>query len=185
MKPGRILCLGMLLLFTGKAFSQQEYRNLSLGASAGKGYAIDFGYGKRTHDPGGHDTGWDLLFSLWTPEYRLPISTDNTPQTTLDDYLGGAYIESSRENILGIGIGTRYVFKPFTVGGMFDLVLDQHIDYYYNPSNNSRTQDRQDATLGGWTGTISCYITDRITLNGYYGTRRGINAGLSWNFIDP
>lgn len=164
---------------------QIAYQNLSVGASFGKGYAVDGSYGRRIRDSSGHDQGWDLIFSLWTPAYRFPLATDNNPQLTDNDVADGAYLEDTKENMIGFGLGVRYVFKPVAIGGMFDLILDNHIDFYHNPVTNTRSQLREDNTLGGWTGSISMYVAERITLNGFYGTRRGINVGLAWNIIDP
>lgn len=164
---------------------QEEYRIMSVGASAGKGYAIDFSYGKRETISGEADRGADLLVSLWTPDYRIPIPADNTRETTSEDYYAAAYLEDSKDYTLGMAIGTRYAVKPFAVGAMFDLVLNNHFDYYRNPIDNSRSHLRTDTTLGGWTGTIALCVTDKLTADGFYGTRRGINVGLMWNFISP
>lgn len=176
----------MVLVASGDpAHAQGEYQNLSLGASAGKGYAFDLSYGKRSRDSGGHDAGWDLAASLWTPEYRIPITRDNSPTTGLGDTFEGAYIEETKDNLIGIGLGVRYVLKPLAAGAMFDMVVDTRYDFYRNPVDNTRSHLREDMVLGGWTGTVSVYISERITANGFYGTRRGINVGLAWNIIDP
>lgn len=181
-----LFLLVIIVLNPYAARSQEQfYQNLSLGASAGKGYGIDASYGKRVNDPGGHDAGWDLAFSLWSPEYRFPLSFDNTRAANEIDYFDGAYIENTTENALGIGMGARYVIRPFAFGGMFDLIFENRADHYRNPVDNSRSVSHEDATVGGWTGTMAVYLADRITLNGFYGTRRGINVGLAWNIIDP
>jgi hypothetical protein len=164
---------------------QGEYQNLSLGASAGKGYAFDLSYGKRLRDPLGHDSGWDLAVSLWTPEYRIPVTRDNTPATTVDDVGSGAYVEETKDNLIGVGLGARYVSRPVMVGGMFDMVVDTRYDYYRHPADGSRSHLREDMILGGWTGTVSVYVLERVTVNAFYGTRRGVNIGLAWNIVDP
>lgn len=163
---------------------QEEYHIMSIGASLGQGYAIDFSYGKREKVSGEADRGADLLISLWTPNYGSPIPTDNTPEMTADDYYTGD-LQGSKDYTLGTGIGARYAIKPFAVGGMFDLVLNHHFDHYRNPFDNSISHLRTDATLGGWTGTIAVVISDNLTADGYYGTRRGLNVGLAWNIINP
>ena len=186
MKSIRLILLGIFLSFFGNsARSQTDYQNLSLGASLGKGCGIDLSYGKRTSDTQGHDIGWDLAFSIWTPAYRFPFITENDPTTTDNNFLDGAYLEETKENTLGFGLGARYVFKPFAIGGMFDLVQFNHVEYYRDPADNSRSQIREDATLGGLTGTISVNLIENVSLNGFYGTRRGINVGLAWNIINP
>lgn len=175
----------VLLSIISVSKSQEQYTHLSLGASAGKGYAVDIAYGKLDKNPGGHDQGGELVFSVWTPEYRFPVANDNTRLTTSDDYISGAYIESGKENKIGFGIGMRYAIKPIALGGMFDMVMLNRYDYYRNPNDNSLSHLRSDATLGGWTVTIALYLTDRITTNGFYGTQRGFNAGLAWTIINP
>jgi len=184
MKISVLTLLAVLLDCGGDpARGQGEYQNLSLGASAGKGYAIDISYGKRSRDASGHDTGWDLTVSLWTPEYRIPISRDNTPEADPVSTLNGAYM--TEDNLIGIGLGARYVRRPFGFGAMFDMVVDTRYDFYHNPVDGTRSHLRGDMILGGWTASVSVYLTERITANGFYGTRRGINVGLAWNFIDP
>lgn len=186
MKFSRCLALAAVLCFgMNSAQSQEEFTHLSLGASAGKGYALDVSYGKLERSGEGNAHGGELVFSVWTPEFRFPITKDNTPLTNSDDYSNGAYIETSKENIIGFGIGTRYIIKPIAVGGMFDLIMLNRYDYYRNPNNNVLSHLRDDATLGGWTGTVSFYVNDRISANGFYGTRRGVNAGLAWTIINP
>jgi len=164
---------------------QEEYRIMSIGASLGQGYAFDFSYGKREIVSGEADRGADLLISLWTPIWGIPVPTNNTREATPADFDNNAYLEDSKDYTTGIGIGTRYAIKPFAVGGMFDLVLNHHFDYYRNPFDNSISYLRTDATLGGWTGTIAVVVTDKLTANAFYGTRRGLNVGLTWNFINP
>ena len=175
----------VIVLGPDTARAQGEYQNLSLGASAGKGYAFDIGYGKRSRHPLGHDTGWDLALSLWTPEYRIPVTSDNTPATSVNDIGNGAYVEETKDNLIGVGLGARYVYKPFQIGGMFDMIVDTRYDYYRNPSDGTRSHNRADMMLGGWTGTVSLYVLERLTVNAFYGTRRGVNLGLAWNIVDP
>ncbi len=185
MKWISLLLNGILVVaIVNVAECQEEYHILSLGASVGQGYAIDFSYGKRERVSGEADRGADLLISLWTPKYTFPFSTDNTPAMTADEYVGTPPVDS-KDYTIGIGMGMRYTIKPFAVGGMFDLVLDHRYDYYINPFDNSKSYLRNDATLGGWTGTIGVDVSDNLTANAFYGTRRGLNVGLTWNFINP
>ncbi|HTK82896.1 MAG TPA: hypothetical protein VL633_11430 [Bacteroidota bacterium] len=175
----------ILLLFPGSAESQNEYRNVSIGVSAGKGYAVDLSFGRREQATDGHDRGWDLAASVWTPEYRLPILNDHTPAAEANDFYEGAYIEETKDVTFGFGVGVRYVFRPVAIGGMFDVVLDRHIDFYRNPIENSRVQLREDMTLGGWTGTVTINAIDRVSVNAFYGTKRGLNVGAAWNIVNP
>ena len=92
-----VLATANLLL----AHSQEEYQLLAVGASAGRGYSIDIGYGKRVTNPRGTEHGADLLFSFWTPDYRSPIPFDKTREVMADDYVAGAYWDSNKDYTLG------------------------------------------------------------------------------------
>lgn len=173
------------ILGTWFANSQTNYQNLGIGVSFGKGYAFDLSYGKRDTALEAGDHGWDLLFSAWTPNYRLPIPRDEYRDLTPDDFYGGSYIVGSKDVTLGLGFGARYVMRPAAVGMMVDLVVNNHFDFYYDPGDGSYSQLRDDKTMGGVTGTAAVYINDRISVNGFYGTRRGVNVGVAYNIINP
>jgi hypothetical protein len=168
-----------------RAQTVATHQNLALGASIGQGYAIDLGYGKRVRDTASTETGWDLIFSVWTPDYRFPFTSTNLPQLTPDQVTAGAVPTSSKDDRLGFGLGTRYVFKPFQAGVMFDVETIHHYDFYTNGFTYQQYVLRNDVTLGGWTGTVAWDFLSPYTLTAYYGTRRGINVGIAYNIINP
>jgi hypothetical protein len=180
-----VMFLGLIASGSCESQTEKTYQNLSLGASLGKGYAIDIGYGKRTVDSGSAGTGWDLLFSIWTPDWRFPFTFSSLPTLTPDEVTAGAQPTSSKDDRLGFGLGTRCVFSPFQLGVMFDIMTDHHYDYYTNGFTYQQYALRNDVTLGGWTATAAYDITSRYTATAFYGTRRGINVGVVYNIVNP
>jgi len=185
MKLYTMICGSLMIMNSLQANGQEEYHLLSVGGSAGKGYAVDLSYGRRVTNPGELDHGADLLFSIWTPDYRFPIPFDKTREVTADDFVAGAYVESSKDCKLGFGMGARYSVGMLAGGFMFDLITINHFDYYRNPADNSLSQTRNDITVGGWTGEFAVRLIDKLTGDGFYGTRRGINVGVAWNIVNP
>lgn len=155
-----------LLVFPLNAYSQNS---LSFGMSFGnKGYSFEFSYEKKDTN----NTGSNYLLSIYESPYGNALEGD-------DRYFSWLVPTEQKETIGCFGLGYRYVYDKYGIGGVLDISrIVKYQLYVSNVTGFKYYQVLNTSTSIGISANMFYDFSENVRGSIYIGTTRNVLLGI-------